>query len=719
MSRRLGPRWVTVLCVAAAIVLTVGTAMSYGRRVLFDTDAFTQRAVGVMHDDAVSNRLAVVLSRQAVEASSPDLVAARPLVEGAIGRAISSGAADPILRVALAEMHRGLFSATSGPLRLNARDLLILARGVIGAARPDVASSLATGEAAATVKVGDADSSRWVRIATRVRWLGWLLPAIALALLAAATLLARDRRRASFGVGIALAAAGTLVVFLTAIARTLVLGRFDGESRDVAAATWHGLIGELGRWGLVLMAAGALIAAAATSLIPALDVGSGLARLRAVGTARLTGRAGTALTIGRAVVAIGVGALAVLDWEATARLVLSLAGVVLTVWGVSELLRLDHGAGGRAAGGALRPQGRRVTAQVIGGLGAAGLLGLGIVALFTGAGQAAPAPVPEPCNGHSELCDRRLDQVAMVASHNAMSAASDPGWFNAHHYNPLIQQLNAGARGLLIDTHLGQETARGGFDGTALVQTDLGGATRTQIETEIGSESLAAAERLSGRIIYGEKVTKPRLYLCHGLCEIGATDARSEYRRIADWLDDHPDQVIVIVIQDDASIDEDVAALTESGLAARAWPQRLSATSPLPTLRQMIDAGKTALIMHESASDAGPPWYQNAYAITQETAYAFPSVPAISAAASCAPNRGVKGAPLFLLNHWLDKQPVQASQASAVNVAPVLGARAKLCQKERGRLPNLVAINFVELGDARAVVDELNGVATVPSVAGG
>jgi hypothetical protein len=429
------------------------------------------------------------------------------------------------------------------------------------------------------------------------------------------------------------------------------------------------------------------------------------------------GRAGKIAAGARGAAAIGLGALAIADWETAIRLAFLVAGTVAIIWGVSEVLRIGMRAPGESTPAQvahLRRRGGVIFASVVGGLAAAGLLALGGVALATDGGGSAPPPQPAPCNGHAELCDRTLDRVAMVASHNAMSVASDPGWLNAHFYNPLVEQLDAGVRGLLIDTYLGQETAESGFGGTKLVQTDLSGETRSQVEAEIGSEALAAAERLGGTILYGEAVAHPKLYLCHGLCEIGATDAEAEFERIRRWLDDHPDQVLVIVIQDESSIQDDVAALEHSGLAERAWPNRLTAAAPLPTLRQMIDAGKTAVIMHESNDDGGPAWYQNAYAIMQETPYLFPSLAAIEDRASCVPNRGPHDAPLFLLNHWLDKQPVQVTQAEQVNVPDVLLDRARLCQKVRGQLSNLVAVNFIEVGDAFAVVDELNGVPGAP-----
>lgn len=243
---------------------------------------------------------------------------------------------------------------------------------------------------------------------------------------------------------------------------------------------------------------------------------------------------------------------------------------------------------------------------------------------------------------------------------------------------------------------------------------DLSDTSREALVAEIGEAAVAAAEELSGRILYRESVDTPKLYLCHGLCELGATDAVEEFRRIRQCLDDHSDQIVVIVIQDEATIEQDVAAIEGAGLDEQAWPERLTPDSPLPTLRQMIDAGKTAVIMHQSAGNAGPTWYQSAYSITQETPYLFRDVAAISSLASCVPNRGPGGAKLFLLNHWLDEQPVRAGQADAVNRREVLLPRARLCRSERGRFPNLVAVNFVEIRDAASVVDELNGIVEEP-----
>ena len=66
----------------------------------------------------------------------------------------------------------------------------------------------------------------------------------------------------------------------------------------------------------------------------------------------------------------------------------------------------------------------------------------------------------------------------------------------------------------------------------------------------------------------------------------------------------------------------------------------------------------------------------------------------------------------MLVNHWIDTSPApRASLAAEVNARAPLLARARECQRIRGRLPNLIAVDFFRRGDLLGVVDQLNGVA--------
>jgi hypothetical protein len=96
----------------------------------------------------------------------------------------------------------------------------------------------------------------------------------------------------------------------------------------------------------------------------------------------------------------------------------------------------------------------------------------------------------------------------------------------------------------------------------------------------------------------------------------------------------------------------------------------------------------------------------NGFDFVQETPYDFPTVESFS----CAPNRGTPDAPLLQINHWLNGFTSLVSDAELVNAADVLGPRVEECRRERGMQPNLIAVNYADIGDLLAVVDELNGV---------
>ena len=74
----------------------------------------------------------------------------------------------------------------------------------------------------------------------------------------------------------------------------------------------------------------------------------------------------------------------------------------------------------------------------------------GLTAAFRSSSEAAA--VGKGCNGSAKLCDRPLADVALPAAHNAMSAADGPGSSSRTRIG-IPQQLDDGARGLLIDAH--------------------------------------------------------------------------------------------------------------------------------------------------------------------------------------------------------------------------------------------------------------------------
>ena len=147
-----------------------------------------------------------------------------------------------------------------------------------------------------------------------------------------------------------------------------------------------------------------------------------------------------------------------------------------------------------------------------------------------------------------------------------------------------------------------------------------------------------------------------------------------------------------------------MAAFRASGLERFVY--RGPVTPPFPTLRQLIDSDQRVVVFGENlAKDVD--WYHPAFASFQETPYRFRTPDEFS----CQANRGGTAGPLFQINHWIETVPApKPSNALVVNAHDFLLARARRCQQERGRLPNIVAVDFAMTGDVLAVAAELNGV---------
>jgi len=349
---------------------------------------------------------------------------------------------------------------------------------------------------------------------------------------------------------------------------------------------------------------------------------------------------------------------------------------------------------------------RRLAVPLIAAL----LIGGAVAGYFAGGGttQGSAVAFSGGCNGFEQLCDKRLDQVVLPATHNSMSVPL-PGWFSSEQEAPIGTQLNDGIRGLLFDTHYGDKLSGG------RVRTDFG--SREDIrkianQDGVSPQAFDAALRLRSRLGFSGN-GKRGMYLCHTFCELGATLLSTGLDQIHDFLATHPNAVMVVVNQDYISPADFVKAIGDAGLTQYVFKD--FDQKPWPTLRQMIDSNQRLVLLAENHAGAAP-WYRLAYkSLTEETPYTWRKVSLITAPselpASCRPNRGPKSAPLFLINHWISTDPVpRPSDAAKVNAYKPLLARARECEKVRHHLPNLLAVNFYREGDVFKVVNTLNGV---------
>jgi hypothetical protein len=254
-------------------------------------------------------------------------------------------------------------------------------------------------------------------------------------------------------------------------------------------------------------------------------------------------------------------------------------------------------------------------------------------------------------------------------------------------------QLDHGIRAFQIDAFFG--TPRRGR-----VYTDLSGPLGKA--AELPAPAVRAAELLHRRLGAPPAGTTYDVYLCHVFCEIGAVRMLDEMKTVRAFLDEHPREVLVMVIEDYVPPDALLGVLQEAGLESDLLP--VDPTAPLPTLQQMIDAGKRLQVSLENG--AAPPTLPNAFTgLVEETPFTFARPRGLERPASCAVNRGTADAPVFQFNHWVT--PAEPVTARRVNTS-ILRDRLTECEDQRGRAPTLVAVDFAEQGDLLGVVERLN-----------
>ena len=478
------------------------------------------------------------------------------------------------------------------------------------------------------------------------------------------------------------------------------------ELRPVVAGVWDAFAGGLRLWALVLAGMGIVLASAAASFVSRVEI----ARIGRLAWERLRKPARTWQgEMLRATFLTGLGLVAAFEPAATLQSLVVIAGALVAFEGLRELFMLAPPRRARRAEDTVAEVHEkadvRETSRALVRYGLVGLLAAGLIAGAVGflLGPEARPPTPaltDACNGDARLCDRRLDAVVFPAAHNSMSAAEFDGWMFPNQEKGSVSLLGNGIRALLFDVHYGTPVGD-------RVKTEIQDeqASRATFEKAIGPEAVDAAMRIRDRLT-GPSTGPRAAYLCHGFCELGAYPFATMLAGVRDFLVEHPGEVLVFVIEDYVAPADVAAAFREAGLERFVY--RGPVTPPFPTLREMIDADQRLVVFGEKDT-AGVPWYHPAFETIQETPYTFHSPDEFS----CRPNRGGTSGPLFQINHWIETTPTpKPSNAAIVNARDVLLARARRCQQERGKVPNLLAVDFAGTGDVVAVAAELNGLAS-------
>jgi hypothetical protein len=231
------------------------------------------------------------------------------------------------------------------------------------------------------------------------------------------------------------------------------------------------------------------------------------------------------------------------------------------------------------------------------------------------------------------------------------------------------------------------------------------------------------------------------LRLCHTSCLLlDAGPLENFLSTIKFWMDNNPNDVVTLLLvnYDNNSTAEFGSVFDASGINIYGYVPPSNATSangtvaPFPTLRTLIHAN-TRLVSFIASIDRhidgpGYPYLLNEFTYVFETPFSVVSLsgfnctlnrPSNLPSASAAISQGF----MPLQNHFADtllessldiqvpdQLDISTTNSPSTNTTGSLGTEADKCQKEWGRKPTFILVDFWNVAGPIQVVDKLNGV---------
>lgn len=692
-----------MLAVSALFLLFTALA-GYLNSTVVNGDHFADLINQVRQDENVKNEVGQALAAAAIDAN-PDMIAIEPAIAAVAGTVIGSPYLDRVFTPTIRSFHQALTVSGSDSVALTIADVGATVATALKQFVPQAAVVIPPDFSVTLAEVGGQSgiAAQIIPLVRAISTLAWLMPFLALISVGLALLWAPKRRVAMVRLGWVLMAVGGFLGLIV-LGMNLAAALLDSStlSGAVASAALTEFSQPLAVRFIATVVLGGLIVAAAGALLPQVDLAGHLQTVRSIATRRPQN---SALAILRSLGLISIGLLIVLFPGVGAQAVIVLVGLGVVMVGVTELdllaelsrdsdeqLESDQPGNGPGLKKWLIP----VAAS------AAGLIVLGALVLpqhLPQAGdQLTPVASAEGCNGSVDLCDVPFDKVVIPATHNSMSIA-DGTWFLAEQPKDMVDSLDDGVRGLLVDTWYARPTENGG---AITGDRSLAGAEEALVNT-YGSEVAKSVRRTIDRVRRSAPSGPEVPYFCHTVCEIGSEPMLPVMQRLHTWLQQHPREVVVLFIQDTVTPTDTAEVLRTAGLADLSYAHAQGA--PWPTLQQMIDIDKRLVVLMENnGGGTDYPFLHQGFDLVQDTEYTFGKASDFT----CSLKRGTADSPLFSVNHWLASFATLVSSAEEVNSYDVLKARIDDCEQVRGRIPSMIAVNWYDRGALFRVVEELN-----------
>ena len=695
MSARARARASIALLLVGVLFILVGNPLLYAREQIFNADKLADKTVETLDDadlrDAIGNRVTEVLIRKV----NPDLISVKPLLEAGTAGIVGTGAFKAVLHQGVTNAYGSIVDGKDNAV-VTLANVGVLVTEALKEFEPELAKNVPPGFDTTLVKLGKGGwATDLAQVAEKIRALGLILPALGLLALGGSIAVAPDRRRAVIRAGAGVALVGLFAVAALIVIEAVLSARIEGDTNDGAFdAIWSAFVGPLQTSFLIIGGFGVIVASAAASALRPTEHGVLMRRAWRLFATEPTTTRGRLFWAACLVV---VGLLMIFESGLVVRLALLIGGAYLLSRAASTVIAL---AGEPVSADQSRVERRRILAWSGVSVAATAVAGVVLVAILTGGADREHQGLDSgrDCNGSPLLCKRTLDEVVFPATHNSYAGATYPGFLFPEQENTIPKQLDAGVRGLWIDTYYGIPGRRVYTD-----TSELDPALIAQVRQTLGKQFYEAGNRIRSQIAKPPADAEAKIYLCHGFCELGAVSARKTFEQIAQFMADNPRVVLIIDLEDYTTPKDTQALIEKTGLADYVYkgPQG----PPWPTLERMISTGGRILLVAEHMT-GGASWYRPLESTIQETPFDFKT----PAQMTCRGGRGDRDAALFLINNWINTDPTpKPTNAAKVNARKFLVDRARKCERQR-QFPNVLNVDFYEQGDLFGAVDELNGV---------
>jgi hypothetical protein len=260
-----------------------------------------------------------------------------------------------------------------------------------------------------------------------------------------------------------------------------------------------------------------------------------------------------------------------------------------------------------------------------------------------------------PCNGHPELCDRRLDELFFAMTHNSHADNGSYSPLAANQDGDVTAQLVAGVRGLNIKPY---------WTGDA----------------SCGSQGL---------------------YLYHGFPVLGCEPFEDYLSAVLSFLQSNPRECVVMTIEGSAPTARMDSLFHHLGLDGLMY---VHGGGQWPRLTEMIESGKQLVVFANRSDVLSFPGFHGMWQNIVDVNYDHQS----TATFDCQFDRGNPNGAFFLLNHFLTNVTPQPNSAASTNAYDLLYNRTIQCWQANDKRPNFVMVDFYATGDVIQVVDSLN-----------